>query len=611
MSEKINKTEFAENLPAADENKKKSCGRTMIGGQALMEGVMMRGSNSMAMAVRSPDGNIMLETSRLKGAKWYNKIPIIRGVASFILSLVTGVTTLLKSAEVSTPEEETPGKGWMALAVVLGVVFAVGLFILLPSFLNSLLFDTLFKVNVLVGDALGVLISSLFEGVLRIVIFVLYLFLVSRMKDIRRTFMYHGAEHRTINCFEKGLPMTVENVQKCSTRHNRCGTTFLFFVMIISILVFSLCNWFMVAVGWGTNMFIKMGIRLLLLPLVAGLSYELLRGLALMPDNWFTNILRAPGLGLQRLTTYPPKDDMAEVALKSFLAVYEMDADPSITTLKFGEYQVNKMRAFGVMMLKSSGLDERECESEVDWILCSVLSVKRSDISNVKTMNLGQYKRFIEILDRRATHEPLDYILGRSEFYGLKISVNNNVLIPRMETEILCEEAIKLIGDEPLKVLDMCTGSGAIALVVSKNTKAEIVAADISDGALAVAKENLNKTGVTLIKSDMFNEIDGMFDVIVSNPPYIPTSDIALLEGEVKLQPVIALDGGADGLEFYRKLKEGCINHLKLGGNILMEIGYNQADAVKEIFSQNEFNSRVIKDLDGNDRIVISEVKHL
>ncbi|MDE7395726.1 MAG: DUF1385 domain-containing protein, partial [Clostridiales bacterium] len=216
--------------------KDKPCKRSMIGGQALMEGVMMRGKHSMAMAVRAPDGSIMLETTRLKGARWYNKVPIVRGVVSFVQSLISGVTTLMRSAEVSSPDEETPGKGWMAFAVVLGVVLAVGLFILLPSFLNTLLFEKAIKLEAHFGKKTAILLSSLFEGVLRILIFVLYLFIVSRMRDIRRTFMYHGAEHRTINCYEKGYDMTVEIVQKCSTRHNRCGTTFLFFVMIVSIL---------------------------------------------------------------------------------------------------------------------------------------------------------------------------------------------------------------------------------------------------------------------------------------------------------------------------------------------------------------------------------------
>ena len=158
-----------------------------IGGQALMEGVMMRGKTAMAMAVRSPNGDILLETKRFRSSRrWYSKVPVLRGLIAFFVSLFTGVDTLLKSASVSAPEDEVPGKGWMTFSVILGLVLGVGLFILLPSLLSTLLFDTWLKID-------NILLSSLFEGVLRILIFVLYLFLVSRIKDIRRTFMYHGA----------------------------------------------------------------------------------------------------------------------------------------------------------------------------------------------------------------------------------------------------------------------------------------------------------------------------------------------------------------------------------------------------------------------------------
>ena len=317
--------------------KEKKVRRTLIGGQALMEGVMMRGRTAMAMAVRDDAGEIRLETERLKGARWYNKVPVIRGVAAFVSSLVTGVSTLMKSAEVSTPDEEMPGKGAMTFAVVLGVVLAVGLFILLPSGVTWV-FERFCGLE-------NILAISLIEGLVRLAMSVVCVLLVSRMLDIRRAVMYHGAEHRTINCYEKGLEMTVENVQKCSTRHNRCGTTFLFFVMVVSIVVFALTNWIFSFFGsWSANVFVRILLRLALLPLVAGLSYELLRGLALMPDNAFTNVLRAPGLALQRLTTYPPEDEMAEVALKSFLAVLEMDENPQVETVTFDKIPVAVLR---------------------------------------------------------------------------------------------------------------------------------------------------------------------------------------------------------------------------------------------------------------------------
>ena len=588
--------------------------RSMIGGQALMEGVMMRGERSMAMAVRDPSGEILVETKRLGGKKWYNKVPIIRGVASFISSLVSGVNTLMRSADVSSPEEEKPGKGWMAFAVILGVVLAVGLFILLPGWVDDLLFGKLFgkwglNLSERMNYSVALLVESLFEGVMRIIIFVLYLLIVSRMKDIRRTFMYHGAEHRTINCYEKGYEMTVENVQKCSTRHNRCGTTFLFFVMTVSILVFALVRWLLgyIPLGedttWADNRLILTAARLIMLPIVAGLSYELLRGLALLPDNGFTNFLRAPGLALQRLTTYPPDDEMAEVALVSFLTVLNMDADESIRELQFGEYDLKTVRKETNKALSDYGLDEREASAETDWLLSCVTKLKRSDLGRMKSLDLGQYRELKELLSRRLTGEPLDYVLGESEFFGNKLKVNKSVLVPRMETEILCDEAVKIIGDGELKVLDLCTGSGCIALSIAKATKAKVVAADVSDDALKVAKKNLEGTDAQVVKSDLFESVEGEFDIIVSNPPYIASAEIYTLAPEVKAQPHIALDGGEDGLDFYRRIEKDYRSHLRSGGVMLLEIGYDQADKVREIFKS--ASVEIKKDLDGNDRVAV------
>ena len=309
--------------------KKKVC---RIGGQALIEGVMMQGATSIAMSVRSPDGKIVTEAKRRKGTGVWGKIPLIRGMISFVSSLITGTKCIMKSSRQAFPEEETPSTVATVISGILGVVIAIAAFMLLPGWIADFMQQWL---------NLNVLLKSLIEGVIRIVIFVLYLLLISRMKDIRRTFMYHGAEHRTINCYEHGMDVEVKNVQTCSTRHNRCGTTFLFFVMIISILVFALVNWLVeIILGYNPGKWVLMGIRLLCLPLVAGISYELLRFLALLPDNKFVDIFRAPGLGLQRLTTYPPQDEMAEVAITAFEAVLKMDADPSYPEREFGEYLV-------------------------------------------------------------------------------------------------------------------------------------------------------------------------------------------------------------------------------------------------------------------------------
>ncbi len=555
---------------------------------------MMRGKSSVAMAVRSPDGELELRTERLKKPSVARKIPLIRGVIVFVDSLLVGMRALLKSAEVSSPEDETPSKASTAIAVIFGVILALGLFVAAPWFVGWAIKNWAHYDNIAV--------VSVVEGCTRLVIFILYLALVRLMPDIKRTFMYHGAEHRTINCYEKGLPLTVENVQSCSTKHNRCGTTFLFFVVVLAILFYALLNWiFTLFTGleflFG-NFFFTLAVRLLLLPVIAGLSYELLRGLAMLPDNKFTDIIRAPGLALQKLSTAIPDDGMAECAIAAFNAVLELDADVNKETIDFYERDFAKERARLAARLPDDPQD-------ADWIYCELLDKKRAELASVKRVKTGIVKQADGYADRLLGGEPLDYVLGNSDFCGIRIKVDERVLIPRFETELLAAEAVKeLTGKPDAAALDMCTGSGCIAAYIARNTAARVTAADISDGALDVARENLKGLGATVVKSDMFGAIEGEFDVITANPPYIKTFDIDGLAPQVTAQPRLALDGGEDGLRFYRLIAEQAKKHIKKGGVLMTEIGFDQADAVTELFADLG-ECRVIKDLDGKDRIVV------
>ena len=320
---------------------KKFCSN--IGGQAVLEGVMMRGNRSKAIAVRSPDGTIVVESSRHKSVKEKNiifRIPIIRGVISFFMSLFTGISDMMRSAEVYGADiQEEPSKFEKfvskklkisattlitIISVLLGLAIAIALFVILPNYLTSLLFeiDALYHAHAIY--------KNLCEGVIRMIIFIVYIVSISFMKDIKRTFMYHGAEHKTISCYEHNLELTVENAQKMSTVHDRCGTTFTFIVLVISILLFSLIA------GWQESLWLRVIIRLALLPLVAGISYEILKFLAKF-DNLFVRILKAPGLWLQKLTTKQPTDEMVEVAIKAFKTVLELDENPQIKTTNFSD----------------------------------------------------------------------------------------------------------------------------------------------------------------------------------------------------------------------------------------------------------------------------------
>ena len=296
---------------------------TSIGGQAIIEGVMMRGPHKIAMAVRKPDGEIIVEEKENKKRNVIPKIPIVRGLFAFFFFFFIGVQALMFSANFYDLDDGTEKKendkdekqeisSWMMyLSVFFSLIISIGMFILLPNFVSSLIVP---------NKEANVVLYNLIESILRISIFIVYLLLVSKMKDIKRVFEYHGAEHKSIFCYEAGEELNVENVKKQSRFHPRCGTSFLLFVMIISIIVFSL-------IGRHPNMFVNMGLRLLLLPLVAGISYEVIKFAGRNADNKWISWLNKPGMWLQHLTTMEPDDSQIEVAIASLKAVIPENKD--------------------------------------------------------------------------------------------------------------------------------------------------------------------------------------------------------------------------------------------------------------------------------------------
>ncbi len=299
---------------------------TSIGGQAVIEGVMMRGPHKIAIAVRKPDGEIIIDENDVKAKGAWLKIPIIRGVISFFSSMVIGVKALTFSAKFFDTEEEKSndtkknndkpnankkknGENDMPewaiyLSVLVSLMISVGLFMVLPNVIANF---------VVPNKEANVIMYNVVESVIKIAIFLGYLGVVSQMNDIKRVFEYHGAEHKSIFCYENGEELTVENVKKYSRFHPRCGTSFLLFVILISIVVFSL-------LGVHKNPFVNIGVRLLFLPLVAGISYEIIK-FAGRSTNKYITWLNEPGKWLQRLTTREPDDSQIEVAIASLKAV--------------------------------------------------------------------------------------------------------------------------------------------------------------------------------------------------------------------------------------------------------------------------------------------------
>ena len=290
--------------------KKKNTHYSGIGGQAVLEGVMMKNDEKYAVAVRKPDGGIEVELENYQGlahGSRIRKIPFIRGVFNFIDSLALGMKCLNYSAsfyEEEDGEKTGDGKLMTGLVTAFSIAMAVGLFILLPYFLASFLDNYVRNASLL----------AVFEGVIRIVIFLLYVAGIGLMSDIKRLYRYHGAEHKCINCIEKGRPLTVHNVMRSSRFHRRCGTSFIFLVLFISIVLFFFIR--------SDNMFLKVALRILLMPVVAGISYEIIR-LAGRSSNFLVRIVSAPGMWFQRITTKEPDRAMAEVAIAAVEAVFD------------------------------------------------------------------------------------------------------------------------------------------------------------------------------------------------------------------------------------------------------------------------------------------------
>lgn len=578
--------------------KKKNC--TTIGGQAVLEGVMMRGESSMATACRTPDGQIVVDSYRFKPNKeksWVYRTPVFRGVVSFFSSLGMGIKLINRSAEVYTGEEEEPSRfeKWlaktfnvdvmkvvMAVGVILGLLLAIALFVVLPQLAATGIFTA---ANLPTNEfGYGVLYNFI-AGFIRMAIFIIYLVLISLMKDVKRLFGYHGAEHKTISCYENGLELTIENVQKMSTAHDRCGTTFMFIVMAFSILFFSV---FPVELLAGGGVFVNFVLRVLsrivMIPIVAGVSYELLKLFAKY-DNVFTKICKQPGLWLQKLTTRQPDDGMVEVAIVAFKETLALESDK---TYPIKSFDVD----LPVKEAVEKYAEKLGNKTEAELIVMKVTGAKtKTELYDKPDLDVEKQKACDKFIRRRNSGAPLQYVLGETCFYGLDLRVDARALIPRFDTEIVVEAALNAAKKytKP-EVLDLGTGSGAIALAIKKNCDCLVTATDLSRDALELAETNAmdQKLDITFRCGSLFRPVKNKrFDLIVSNPPYIQSGAIAELDKEVKeYEPRLALDGGADGLDYYRDIASYAPAYLSKGGCLVLEVGQGQADAVKEMLKE-------------------------
>lgn len=711
---------------------------TAIGGQAIMEGVMMQGPDRIALAMRLPSGELYLKTKKKGKESMAAKIPFIRGIVAFVNALVNGMGTLMESADILeeyAPEEyaEEPGRlekwinkkfgekaAWnylMASALLFAVVIAVVFFVILPTW----------AVNFLGKWISSAIALNFIEGVLRIVMFVAYVAAIRSMKDIKTLFRYHGAEHKTIHCYENDRVLCPENAEEFYTLHPRCGTSFLVFVLIISLLLFSFLGW--------PNLAIRIISRILLIPVIASISFELLRW-AGRSNGKIVRILSWPGLQLQRLTTAEPNRDQLEVAILSLKAVLVDPATPEIQGFVDKDGNIVRSRAEEEIAAKENeawaaeveahteankeaarkaleetrieeartvfedrgkGADDKDVEEVIKFLedldcddytivapeetdgrtlvraiadreaaQAKARTLARRYTKDIKTyenalawgqaalsllengrneariimsyatglgrtelitrakelMREDDFAEYEKRIYARIEGEPLQYIVGMQEFMGLPFRVNPSVLIPRLDTEVLADEVLKIIDQKGLRnpeVLDLCTGSGALGISIAARVPGALVTlTDASEEALHTAMGNaaLNNVGrrCSFLLGDMFEALpeDKQFDIIVCNPPYIKSSLIETLDVEVKdHEPRMALDGGKDGLKYYRIIADEASMHLRSGGTLALEIGFDQAVDVKRLLNKAKTyeDSRVVRDLSHLDRVIIATRK--
>lgn len=574
-----------------------------VGGQAVIEGVMMRGAKGVATAVRKENGEIVTKfEDSCPFSKKYPKLnkPFLRGVFVLIDSLKMGINSLNYSASFfEDEEEESKFDKWLnnkfggkandiiiSITMIFSFILSIAIFVGIPTGVAALFKDM----------GMNSIELNLIEAFLRIVILIGYMWGISKFKDIYRVFQYHGAEHKTIFCYEAEEELTIENVKRHSRFHPRCGTNFLFLIMLVSILVFTFT-------GWG-NFIERLILRIVLIPVISGITYEIIKWLG-KNDSSLAKIISYPGLKLQELTTREPDDDQIEVAITSLKVSEGID-----------EKSISKLIEIGVKELED--IDSARLDAQL--ILGKVLKKDRVYLLTYfdEIVPKEKEEEYLSLIQIRKKKMPVKYILGECEFMGLDFIVREGVLIPRNDTEILVEEVLKLINDEDkVNVCDLCCGSGVIGLSLAhykKNINVDLI--DYYEIPEKVTNENINKHNlsdrVKFVKSDLLKYIlinKKKYDIIVSNPPYINSKEIKNLMEDVKdYEPVIALDGGKDGLKFYRRIVEESRNALVQGGVLAFEIGCDQGEAVKTLMEINGFGNVVIhKDLAGLDRVVIGQ----
>ncbi len=557
------------------------------GGVALFNGILFSSDYRQVIAQRK-DNSIKCQSNNYTGEKSIiSSIPILRG----IFGISTQVNNATPEFINSSGQTSKNNKKIMYIYLLL-IIICISIPVIISAF---------FKENV----------RNIIQGTLILLEFAIYLVSIKFTDELDTLFMYHGAEHKAVNTYEdlgeEGL--TVENIKKHSRFHKRCGGNFVVYFMILTVLtVFIPVD----------NLILKCIVMILLTILNVGISYEIVCIFSIIPKPF--DIINYPATLIQYLTTKEPTDDMLEVAMYGIIASVRQK-----NGIEINKY-INKY-------IKKNLSNKEYNIQDIYAILEYVTKTNRNMIflnKNEMLLRINQEIEADKLLDKYYNEKyPLQYITHKQYFYKEKYYVDENVLIPRQDTEVLVEKAIEYIQNEKLsKIIDLCTGSGAIGISIIKNINVEnssIELIDISNKALSVAKRNAVSNGVynkvKIIESDLLskkieeinNNIDSdkidelKVDIIISNPPYIKTDVIPTLQEEVQKEPLLALDGGKDGLDIYRRILKEAREVLRKNGLLILEIGYDELDDIKILIKENKEYKILesVKDYGGNDRGII------
>ena len=547
-------------------------------------------------------GEIDVVSNRNKRKFWGVDIPFVRGLAILFLGIYIFLVSLRNNLICEKPVnfneksekklEKTQKKHknskiivfLTALGLILAFVFFVSMFIV-PYFMFSVFQES----------GMGKYLTAFVVGLIRLAFLVMALLCLRFVPSIRQFYRNNAAGNLAYSNFAN---KKIDSFYLSTNFLNFVVCGFLLSIFVISFVVVEI------------NFVFKFLLNLLLVVLCFSLVYELLKLLE-FKNNLFAKLIVYP---VAFLTAEKPSQTEREIA---FSAMNEVKLMQENEERIIGDVKTNSV-AFSVVYsevkqhLSSAGIED---DSEVDWLIAMALKKNRSEVKLLTHVSKEEYKRIKNALSKREKRMPISKIFNTANFYGREFYVDKNVLSPRGDTELVVEEAIKEIKKvkKAPRVLDLMTGSGAIAVTVALETNSVVYATDISKTALEVAKRNAKEHGakIKFVESDIFKGLKKeKFDVIISNPPYIPTKDILALDDEVKkYDPTIALDGGEDGLYFYREIAQASPQFLKENGVLVLEIGYNQGESVKKVLQNNFKNIRIKKDYGGNNRIVVATKK--